>query len=321
MRRSCAGKARHAAVPCYQRAAMTDRPALAPPLPLAGLALLALLALFWGVNWPMIKLAVNDIPVLTFRAFCVAAGAAGMLGIAWARGESLRVPRSVWPRLGWAALTNIGLWNVGVAFGVALLPPGRASILGYTMPVWATVLGWIFLGERPGAQRGLGVALGFLAMLILIGGDLAALGTAPWGAMVMIGGAISWAIGVVLMRAMPAGLPTSSLTGWQMLLVTPGFVLGAIVLEHDRWGPVGWPAILATLYNMTISFVFCYWAWNAVVRMLPVVVSTVGSLSIPVVAVFSSMLILGEWPGPEEFAALVLVTLAIAAAALPERRR
>lgn len=290
------------------------------PLPLTGLGLLALLALFWGINWPMMKIAVADIPLLTFRAFCVAAGAAGMLGLARMRGEPLLLPRALWRPLGWAALANIVLWNLLVVVGVMLLPPGRAAILGYTMPVWATVLGWIMLGERPTPRRAIGVALGFVAMAVLIGGDIRALGQAPWGALALIAAAISWGFGVVLMKRLPAALPTTTATGWQMLLATPVFVAGALLFEHDQWRPVGWPAIGATLYNMIISFNLCYWAWNTVVRMVPVAVSSVGSLSVPVVAVLSSMVILGEQPGPEEFAALTLVVLAIAAVAFPDKR-
>jgi drug/metabolite transporter (DMT)-like permease len=299
---------------------MADPAARNRPISLAGLGLLALLALFWGVNWPVMKIAVADIPLLTFRSFCVVAGAVGLLGLARIRGEPLAVPRALWPRVGWAALTNIGLWNLMVVLGVWLLPAGRASILGYTMAVWATVLGWIFLGERVSAKRGLGVGLGIAAMAILIGDDLRMLGTAPWGALAMLTGAVSWAIGVVLMRAMPPDVPTTAITGWQMVLVTPFFILGALVVEHDQWRMPGWPAILATLYNMLISFNFCYLVWNAVVRMVPVAVSGVGSLAIPVVAVLSSMALLGERPGPEELAALLLVMLAIAAVAWPERR-
>jgi drug/metabolite transporter (DMT)-like permease len=301
---------------------MSSRSASAPtaPLPLAGLGLLALLALFWGINWPMMKLAVADIPLLTFRACCVAAGAAGMLGLAWMRGEPIAVPRAArWP-LFWAALTNVGMWNLMVVIGVALLPPGRAAILGYTMPVWATVLGWMILGERPTVRRGVGVGLGVIAMAILIGGDIRALGQAPWGGLALIAGAIAWGLGVVLMKRLPAALPTTTATGWQMLLMTPLFVAGALLFEHDQWRPAGWPAIGATLYNMIISFNLCYWAWNTVVRMVPVAVSSVGSLSVPVVAVLSSMLILGEQPGPEELAALTLVVLAIAAVAFPDKR-
>jgi drug/metabolite transporter (DMT)-like permease len=160
------------------------------PLPLTGLGLLAMLALFWGINWPMMKLAVEDIPLLTFRAFCVAAGAAGMLGLAWTRGEPIAVPRAARRPLLWAAIANVGLWNLMVVIGVQLLPPGRAAILGYTMPVWATVLGWLMLGERPTLRRGIGVALGFLAMMLLIGGDIRALGQAPWGGLALIAGAV-----------------------------------------------------------------------------------------------------------------------------------
>jgi hypothetical protein len=45
-------------------------------LPRSTWALLTMLTLGWGFNWPMMKLAVNEVPVLSFRALCLALGAA-----------------------------------------------------------------------------------------------------------------------------------------------------------------------------------------------------------------------------------------------------
>jgi drug/metabolite transporter (DMT)-like permease len=74
------------------------------------------------------------------------------------------------------------------------------------------------------------------------------------------------------------------------------------------------------LYNMVISFIFCQWAWIKIALVAPVGVSTVGTLLVPVVGVFSGALVLGERPHWQDYAALVLVGLAIASVLLPERR-
>jgi drug/metabolite transporter (DMT)-like permease len=56
--------------------------------------------------------------------------------------------------------------------------------------------------------------------------------------------------------------------------------------------------------------VFCYWAWFKIVEMVPVGVSALSTLMIPVVGVFSGMLVLGESPGWNDLAALLLVIAA-----------
>jgi drug/metabolite transporter (DMT)-like permease len=56
-------------------------------------------------------------------------------------------------------------------------------------------------------------------------------------------------------------------------------------------------------------------------RTLPVAVSSLSSLPVPVVGVFSGMLFLGERPGPNEFVALALVLASVATVMFPERRR
>ncbi|MEO6748337.1 MAG: EamA family transporter, partial [Casimicrobiaceae bacterium] len=60
--------------------------------------------------------------------------------------------------------------------------------------------------------------------------------------------------------------------------------------------------------------------WYTMARTLPVAVSSMASLPVPVVGVFAGMLLLGERPGITEWIALALVIVALAAVLLPERR-
>ncbi len=62
--------------------------------------LLALVTLFWGINWPIMKVAVSTVPVWSFRAICAGAGAVGLLAIAAVTGQRMRVPSHQW---GWLA--------------------------------------------------------------------------------------------------------------------------------------------------------------------------------------------------------------------------
>ena len=70
-----------------------------------------------------------------------------------AGGQRLAVPKGQWARLWLLAFFNITGWNMLVAFGLTLIPSGRAAILAYTMPVWAIPLSVWLLGERPTARK------------------------------------------------------------------------------------------------------------------------------------------------------------------------
>jgi drug/metabolite transporter (DMT)-like permease len=286
-------------------------------LPRSTWMLLAGLTLGWGLNWPIMKIALAYMPVWTFRSLSVAGGAAGMFLIAWAGRRRLLPPPEHWGRLALSSLFNVTLWNLCIAYGLLYVPVGRSVILAYTMPLWVVLLSRLFLNERLTRRRLAGVALGMVAMGLLIGSELAVLRAAPIGAALVVAAALSWAIGTVLVKRFPTDLPTTSFTAWQLLIGGAPIAIGALLLEDAHWRQVPWPATFAVWYNILVAFVFCYWAWYKIVSRTSAGVSALGSLMIPVVGVFSSVLVLGERPSWQEYAALALVITAIATVVVP----
>ena len=290
-------------------------------LPRSTWALLAMLTLGWGFNWPMMKLAVNEVPVLSFRALCLGVGAASMFAIARVSRQIMVPKRQEWPQLFATSLLNVTAWNVLITYGVLLLPAGRSVILAYTMPLWVALLSAPVLHEPLTPRRTLGVALGMTGMLVLIGGELTALRAAPTGTLLVIGAAVSWAVGTVMMKRFPSQLPTTSFSGWQMLLGGIPLLLGALAFDGGKVHMPSVQATVAVLYNMFIAFVLCYWAWFKIVSRASAVVSALGTLLIPVVGVISSMLVLAERPTWQELAAMALVLAAIGTVIIPPRSR
>ncbi|MGE5385533.1 MAG: DMT family transporter [Betaproteobacteria bacterium] len=289
------------------------RPRTYDRLPRQGLLLLAALSLFWGLNWPIMKIVLTEIPPLYFRGVCLILGGAGMLAIARIGGNSIAVPSRSWGRLSLLALFNIIGWNVPAIYGVMLLPSGRAALLGYTMPVWGMFLSVWILGERLTWQRILALLLGLAGIVVLMGGSIAGMLEAPAGVACMLLAAWSWALGVVLLKRLPTGMGTTALTGWTMLLGGMPLLAIAIPLETSRLiVPSFWPAF-GLVYNFLVAFMFCYWAWNRIVLMVPVAVSSLSSLVTPLIGVFGGALLLGEQPGWREGAAALLILAAIGA--------
>ncbi|WP_228384474.1 DMT family transporter [Rhodocyclus gracilis] len=288
-------------------------------LPRTGLILLAAITLGWGLNWPVMKIVLSEVPPLSFRGSCLFLGGVGMLAIAHFSGQGVRIPRGRLPAMLLLTLFNIVGWNVLAIYGVSLLSSGRAALLGYTMPLWGVLLSAWLLGERLDRRRLAGLGLGLTGVVFLMGDGVALFRAAPAGALCMLGAAFSWALGVVLLKRLPLGMPAAALTGWMMLLGSLPMLLVAGVFEWPRLHiPSLWPA-LGLVYNVLVAFMFCYWAWNRIVLMVPVSVSSLSSLATPLIGVLGGMLILGERPGWHEGVAALCILGAIACVSLAQR--
>jgi len=295
-------------MPSTAYSAERGAPAGAQRLPPTGYVLLCALTLFWGLNWPTAKIALGEIPVWTFRSLCLVVGGLGILAIVRLNGRSLRVPTDEIRPLLLCALLNVVGWHLFSAYGVSLIAAGRASIIAFTMPVWAAVLSWFVLGERLTLSSVLGLALGVLGLAVLVGPDLASLGSAPLGSFCMLGAAISWAAGTVFMKRFRWSISMGALAGWQLSAGAVPVVLGALILE-PAFNPaeISFEVWLALAYILAFPMIFCHWAWFSIVRLFPAAIAAAGTLAIPVVGVLSGAIILGESVGWREFLALALV--------------
>lgn len=274
---------------------------------------LAALTFAWGFNWTAMKVALSEVPPWTFRTLCLGAGSAVLFAALRAGRQPLAVPKDQWGRLSLLAVLNITSWNILVAFGVALIPSGRAAILAYTMPVWAVPLSIWLLGERMTARKLAGLALGLAALALLLGEYFGQLSAAPVGSLMVLGASASWALGTVLQKRYPVNLPAGAYTAWIMFLGGVPIFIGALALEDIReLRNVGlWPA-LGVAYNVLVAFAFAHWAWIKIATSVPVSVFSISMLIIPVIGVLSGVVFLRERPSWSEVAALLCVVAALA---------
>jgi drug/metabolite transporter (DMT)-like permease len=284
------------------------------------LALLALLTLLWGVNWPVMKAGVQDFAPLSFRTLCMVGGVVWLgLLVRW-RGDPIAVAREHWRELALLALTNMVVWYVLSIYGVKLLSSGRAAILGYTMPVWTAVVGWLLYGDRIGPRLAWGVAAAAAAVALLLADELGAIAGRPAGALLMLAAAATWGWGTHLMRRRRLPGSILVLTFWMMVMAA--LTCGAIAwsLERDQWvrppDAVEWGAIA---YNVFLVFGLSQLLWFRLASILPPVASSLSVMLIPVVGLFAGMLLLGERPTWHDWAALGCVLVAIGTVLLPKR--
>ncbi len=181
-----------------------SRPGSGVAYPRRGYLLLAAVTLFWGLNFPIMKLVLRELPPWTFRTACLLLGGLGLLLVCRLVGQPIRLPGDQLRPLLWTTLFNITGWHIFSAYGIMAMQAGRAVIIAYTMPLWSAILAVWLLGERPDWRQGVGLSLGLVGLLVLVSPDLGRLGASPVGLLCMLAPSWCWAADVLIKRPLAA---------------------------------------------------------------------------------------------------------------------
>jgi drug/metabolite transporter (DMT)-like permease len=281
----------------------------------AGLMFLAITSVGWGFNLPITKYLLSELPPLTLRGTTGVVGAALLAGLALLRGQSLRVPRALWPRLVLAAALNVGCWMVLMGLALLWLPASEAALIAYTMPIWASILAWPILGERPNLLRVIALLMAFAGLAAIMGGNGFAASMAKLPGIIMaLAGAIGFAVGTVLAKKLPLTLTPLSAAAWQIGIgCLPVAIVGLLIEKADvaRLSDLGW---ILLVYATVVQFCVAYVSWFAALARLPASVAAIGTMAVPVIGVVTAALALHEPLGPGQIAALVFTLAGVALA-------
>ena len=288
-----------------------------------GLLLIAGLTLIWGCKWPFIKIAFSEAPIWWFRAGCVIAGGVGLLLISALTGARLLPQTKEVPKLITCSAFAIIGWHVFTGSGVANMGAGRASIIAYTMPLWAALFSIFLIGERLRATTIAGLAFGAAGLAALIGPDIATVETAPLGATCMLAAAASWGLGTVLFKRTEWSTPVAVTTGWLLVIGSVVITAGGFVLEPfpdvTRFQISAWIAIA---YVFLLPMIFGQRAFYKIVNLFSPTNAAVATMMVPVIGVISSSLIIPEPVGQRDLTALALISAALfSVLVLPTLRR
>ncbi len=281
--------------------------------------LLVAVTVIWGFNWPVMKVGVADYPPLTFRALSLWLGIPVLaLGLKLMK-VPFAIPRAHWKELWLLALTNMFVWHVFVILGVKALSSGRAAILGYTMPIFATVWAVLLFGEKLNPRHLLGTLFAAVGVALLLWHEFTAIGGKPLGAASVLLAAAVWAIGTHLMRRTQMPVPTLTIGFWMTVMTAVVMSLLATVFEHSQWKPPGTVTSLSIVFNAVLIFGFAHIAWFVLARGLPATASGLSVMMIPIIGVFSGATLLNEQLHWQDWAAVVLMVAAIASVLLPKK--
>ncbi|MEE1743104.1 MULTISPECIES: EamA family transporter [unclassified Streptomyces] len=281
------------------------------------IALAALVAAVWGVNFVVIELGLAHFPPLLFSAlrFLVAALPAVFF-----------VGR---PKVAWKWIVGVGL-ALGVAkFGLLFIgmdrgmPAGLSSLVLQVQAVFTALFAAVALGERPGRVRvlGMGVALAGIGVAAVdegAGGPMLAF-------VLVIVAAACWGVSNVLTRK---AAPPDSLNFMVWVSTVPVLPLLGLSLLFEGWdrdaealAALDWSGAGIIVYVAWITTVFGFGAWGFLLRHHPASSVAPFTLLVPVFGMSSAALLLDESVSPLRWCAAALLVGGVALTSLAGARR
>src|ERR1700676_1860226 len=282
-----------------------NQPGAQPLIAPAGLLFLAITSVGWGFNWPINKYLLSELPPLTMRGCTGAVGAILLAGLAVLFGQSLGVRRKLWGRLVFGAVFNVGGWMALIGLALLWLPAGEAALIAYTMPVWASILAWPILGERPNLRRVISLAMALTGLAAIMGGNgfAASVEKLP-GILMALGGSIAFAVGTVMAKKLPLPLPPFTAAAWQVGIGCLPVAIAGLAFETSHVTALSQFDWALLIYATVVQFCVAYVTWFAALARLPASVAAIGTRAVRVISVVTAAVALHEPLGPGQIAAL-----------------
>lgn len=269
-----------------------------------GRILLLVTACGWGLNWSVLKFVLHDWPPLFARGSAGLLAAAGLAVVAHLRGENLSIPRGASAPLAFAAGINVFAWMGFTALSLNWLKVSEGALIAYSMPIWAVLIAWPLLGQRPQARSLASLALGIAGIAVLMGGPDFDAGKTP-GVLFALAAAILFALGTVR-GSRPVPMPLMALTVWQVALGCLPMVALGLWLERPDIPSLSRAGLLGLLYMAMGPMAVCYLTWFGALKRLPASVAATAMLLVPIIGTVSAVPLLGDPLGAREAVAAVL---------------
>jgi drug/metabolite transporter (DMT)-like permease len=263
------------------------------------------LALVWGYNWVVMKIALQYSTASQFAAMRTFGGGLFLLALMAVMRKPLK-PREVPSTVILGLLQTTGFTGF-IIWALVQGAAGKTSVLSFTMPFWVLLLAWPLLGERIRGMQWLAVLLALSGLMFIL---------QPWHlhgslmsmALAVLAG-VSWALSVVYHKRLTQRVPDLDLlsfTTWQMLFGSIPIVLFAL---GDLGKPIEWNLayIGAIFFSVVLANALGWMAWLYALQRLPAGVASMTSMLIPVIAVLSAWLQLGERPTMVEAIGMTMI--------------
>jgi drug/metabolite transporter (DMT)-like permease len=285
-----------------------------PPAPrrIVLVGLLTGLILAWGFNYLVIRVGLATSPPLWLATYRAGVGALGVLAFVALRHAPKRLDAA-----GRRDALLLGIPNTTLFFGLWFVAapyilPGETAVVVYTFPLWVTLLAGPLLGERWTATAPLALAAGFVGVaLVARVWMLQAAAPLALPVLALLGGAIAWAVGTVLIQRRFRAPDMVEVNALQLVGGSIGLAVAAAVVEGVPTSASPSSLLVIALYLGLVGTAFAYGVWFWLLGRIPA-----GELSryvflVPVVALLASIAFLGERLDLGQFVGVALVVVAV----------
>ncbi|HLB42058.1 MAG TPA: EamA family transporter [Gammaproteobacteria bacterium] len=282
------------------------------------ISLFAFIIISWGMAWPVNKIALTYMSPLWYTATQLIVGTMTMMAVIIAIKKFALPKRQDLPLIAVVGLLQISIYILLANIGLAYLPAGRSSLLGYITPLWVMPAATLFFNEKAGPLRWLGFCLAIVGLILLL---------CPWemnwsdshilfGTAMLLLASLCWAISMICARYMRWTKSPLELIPWQLFIGTIPILLFAWIKEPSISIDWNQSLILAIVYTGILVTGLSYWGGLVINKELPTIAVSIGFLAVPVFSLLVSALFMHEVISLSTAAAMSLILVGLICVAI-----
>ena len=265
------------------------------------------MTLIWGTNFSVVKPAFREIDPQAFNAVRMVVASLVFIAIMkivprWTTSDIFSTPAPI-TRRDWFAIAALGV--VGHFFyqyffigGLALTSVANSSLLLAATPVVIAILSAVLGHDRITPLHWVGAAMSLAGIYIIVtfAGEAVSIGSSTLrGDLMMFGGVVCWAIYTLGSRPLMERHSPVGITGLSMAIGTALYVpvMWGSVAAAD-WSGVSARTWIALLFSALFALCVAYTIWYVAVREIGSARTSVYSNLVPIVAMLTAVVFLGE---------------------------
>jgi drug/metabolite transporter (DMT)-like permease len=256
--------------------------------------------LFWGVNFSVVKFALDVLSPLAFNGLRFVIATTTMLVLAFAAGHRYSFQRQHLPYLVGLGLLGNTAYQLFFIYGVAHTSADNASLILATVPAWVALVGTLAGVERVLPKGWAGVGLSLVGIVVIVLGsdrtaDFRFGGATLFGDGLILLATLCWSGYTLLSRPLMRRYGSPPVTGFSTLFGTiPLVILSIPALAQLKWATVPASAWIALVVSGVFGIALAYSFWNYGVSRLGSARTALYSNLVPPVALLTAWLWLGE---------------------------
>ncbi|MEC9434237.1 MAG: DMT family transporter [Pseudomonadota bacterium] len=275
-------------------------------------------ALLWSSAFTSAKFIVADAP--PFLALSVRFAISGLIAmaIAGAMGQSARLTRRQWVLVVVFGFCQNSLYLGLFFFAMTRIEGGFAAIIASMLPLFVAAGSWAFLGDRPGRIGGLGLALGFAGVALIMGARIEGGADIP-GVALGLGATLALAVATMVVRGVSPGGNVLMIVGLQMLVGSVTLAPVSALFEAPWAVTWSWEMLTAFAYTALGPGVIGMLIWFTLVKRIGPTNAAAFHFLNPCFGVAVAAVLLGERLGPRDLLGVGIVTVGILLVQLARR--